>query len=796
MTKVRIELPSTWKNVKSTLKMYTADGKYARPQSLSLSSADVVQFYVDPSFFFDWISVEADGEARRTYDTGYERGELTGVKFIDDALFRVVGAELRPISGVSPPDLYEIASGTCTGEAATKLLADKACYDCLKLRKADHPDSIFRAEDYVRTYKEARNKWETSSEFTIYSTEPPALPPAPPVPPFETPLQSEWREFFEHPDVVKAFELTPSSIQESFSLVFSNYSIINARPQSPETGDYASVFLILAGLTALAATAIYAVLAAMPHVGVGGMMKGSAGMTSRLSASALKHAGSELIKAAGVGKLGALATRVTTSPWFALITVAGIYWINIWNLTDPMWWWGVEVKMTGDTKKRFESLRIDVNKKLQQSYALVYIDTDAAKLASARTLLRATKPLITEMFNLLMGLEIDKPIKEIYPEFEESVKSSVSQYNDLVTAAGGTADDYLAIEGLMAPPPELPVTYPKEFVLEDVQVVDGDSIKFPGHPEVKNEIRIIGIDAHEAETAAGIEETAYLKSLIEFRTVTIKTHEYGDPERTIGYYGRLLGGVFLGDQDIALAMLEHFGNPMKNTKFWGKKYRWIDWDEYKRVAEAAKGPAVKEFKIYIDSTPSNAKLYIDGKYTHHLTPSDETELKDVMDMLAPGEHVIMASKAGLEGSVLVNIVEGVNPDILLILQVKGLEPVEPEPVEPPVEPPAEVFKISVLSTPSRARLFIDGEYTHHLTPSNETELSDVLHLLVPGEHTFRAEKGGKAAEKVVVLTSGTNPPIYLALEVVGLPVSREDLEKEISSLDARIAELRAQLEKL
>ncbi|GAI64698.1 unnamed protein product, partial [marine sediment metagenome] len=31
---------------------------------------------------------------------------------------------------------------------------------------------------------------------------------------------------------------------------------------------------------------------------------------------------------------------------------AGIWTIALWNFTDPMWWYGVNVKLSGDAKKR------------------------------------------------------------------------------------------------------------------------------------------------------------------------------------------------------------------------------------------------------------------------------------------------------------------------------------------------------------------------------------------------------------------------------------------------------------
>jgi len=97
-----------------------------------------------------------------------------------------------------------------------------------------------------------------------------------------------------------------------------------------------------------------------------------------------------------------------------------------------------------------------------------------------------------------------------------------------------------------------------------------------------------------------------------------------------------------------------------------------------------------EFKIEIQSTPANAKLYIDGVYTHHWTPSNERELKDVMDLLTVGKHTIKVTKAGMEAEKEVTIVEGDNGVVSLILEVIGLPPTEEEvPLEevPEVEVP-------------------------------------------------------------------------------------------------------------
>lgn len=404
------------------------------------------------------------------------------------------------------------------------------------------------------------------------------------------------------------------------------------------------------------------------------------------------------------------------------------------------------------------------------------------------------------------------------------------------------------------------IAFPKEFTLENVEVVDGDSIKFPNHPEVNNEIRMIGIDAHEIETAAGKEEAEYLKSLISGKNVQIKVHEYNDPARVIGLYGRLLAGVFYNDEDIALKMLEKFGKDILTATKYQKKYRWIDWDEYKAVTErkgkvkiysspayskiyidgvdtlkitieefeldegtyvigvAKEGYKAKsetvtivpdqaielrfeleesslvepeipgvEFKIYITSTPGNAKLYIDNQYTGHWTPSDEGELSDVIHLFTPGSHEIKVTKAGMEAKKTVTLVEGDNGVINLVLETVGLPPEVPPEEEPPITPPIEEFKIYFTSTPSNAKLWIDDIYTHHWTPSDEKELSDVLHLLTVGTHKITVTKAGMKGEKTITIFNRDMGVIHIDLETIGLPPPEEPPPVEIPpTLEARL----------
>ena len=147
------------------------------------------------------------------------------------------------------------------------------------------------------------------------------------------------------------------------------------------------------------------------------------------------------------------------------------------------------------------------------------------------------------------------------------------------------------------------------------------------------------------------------------------------------------------------------------------------------------------------------------------------------------------------GEASVTLLAGSNPDIMLTLAPVGLPPSGGEEA-PPV---GEAFKIYITSSPSNAKLFIDGVYTHHLTPSDQKELKDVLTMLTPGSHVIRAERAGSVAEKTISVTSGDNGTIDLKLEPAGLPAgptTKEALQKKISDLQAELAKLLEQLAKL
>ena len=100
---------------------------------------------------------------------------------------------------------------------------------------------------------------------------------------------------------------------------------------------------------------------------------------------------------------------------------------------------------------------------------------------------------------------------------------------------------------------------------------------------------------------------------------------------------------------------------------------------------------------------------------------------------------------------------------------KGLEIVEKE---------EDKIKIKITSTPSNAKLFLDDIALHHNTPSDEIEMSDVMHLFTLGTHILSAEKGGLSAMLDIVITKGDNRTINLILETAPSPAAPTKEEEE------------------
>ena len=118
---------------------------------------------------------------------------------------------------------------------------------------------------------------------------------------------------------------------------------------------------------------------------------------------------------------------------------------------------------------------------------------------------------------------------------------------------------------------------------------------------------------------------------------------------------------------------------------------------------------------------------------------------------------------------------------------KGLEEVEKE---------EDKIKIKITSVPTNARLFLDDVALRHNTPSDEVELSDVLHLLTLGSHVLSAEKAGLSAMLDWEIVKGDNGTIHLTLETEPIPEVPTEEEIEEEELEEELIEEEVEEEKI
>jgi len=642
----------------------------------------------------------------------------------------------------------------------------------------------------------------------------------------KTALQKQWEDFFKHPDVIKAFGLIPSAVQNSFAKVFGGYDIIQGKPAKPELGDYLSVASILAGV---GVGALAGILSLIPGGATAAVTTGLTGVTELYEAGKTSEALSLAEKSFGSfirqnpGATYTLFSRIRETflgPGFlrALLLLMAIQQLDVIG-------WGFGLMPEPIHRKIKDSLSYARSYLISLENALKRGDYETARtmVASIKEQLRIAKEQISSL------------PADFYKKFGFTMHDLQAQIDTIENAV----DEYIKRYPALAAPV---VSYPEVFSEKVAEIIDGDTIK----TETGKIIRIVGIDAHEKGTPAGKEEAEYLESLIDRSVLTFKT----DPHNQVDQYGRILAVPFLNGRDITLDMLKRFGKEILISKRYRKKHKYVDWDAYERAARGFIGPTGKikiyskpayasiwvdgkdtgkitietlelpvgkheitikkpgyldytevveikegelierryelepapvgaapgaapgaeKFTIYIDSVPTRARLYIDGIYTHHLTPSNEKELSDVKYLLTPGKHKIKVAKK-IYGRLVevekeVDIKPGANPPIILNL----LEAAAPSAGTPGEERAEAGFKIFIDSVPTRARLWIDGIYTHHLTPSDEKELSDVMYLLTPGKHIIKCtKKVGRYLHmgmKEVEIKEGDNGKILIELKPV------------------------------
>ena len=268
--------------------------------------------------------------------------------------------------------------------------------------------------------------------------------------------------------------------------------------------------------------------------------------------------------------------------------------------------------------------------------------------------------------------------------------------------------------------PTIPTTLPESIDVQITEVVDGDTVKVTTQDvnKIVYDVRILGINAPDKNLSV-----YWVKSLIEGveKRYELKAADYKaansfavtnlwrayvtlkiDPANKTDKYGRILAAVVYdqGKRNFAEDIVENgLAVPYfegenkyvdKNAILTNATYAenagiglWATIAKQKPTTttptpttpgEAAQLPkkTTSNFKIMIDSVPTRARLWIDGVYTKHTTPSDQKELKDDLYLLTVGKHKIRVEK-GPAGKVQsaeqeITIIDGDNGSYLLTLK--------------------------------------------------------------------------------------------------------------------------------
>jgi serine/threonine protein kinase len=145
--------------------------------------------------------------------------------------------------------------------------------------------------------------------------------------------------------------------------------------------------------------------------------------------------------------------------------------------------------------------------------------------------------------------------------------------------------------------------------------------------------------------------------------------------------------------------------------------------------------AIVPGQLTVSSTPSGAQISFDG--------SDLCQSPCTLTGIAPGEHTVIASKAGYSrASRTVGMVSGGNASIALELVLAGAT-------------------LSVTSTPAGAVILVDGKDTGKLTPSQFASMK-------PGAHTVVLQRAGYLEQSTSVnVEAGQASTVNLSLTQLG-----------------------------
>lgn len=299
--------------------------------------------------------------------------------------------------------------------------------------------------------------------------------------------------------------------------------------------------------------------------------------------------------------------------------------------------------------------------------------TTFEKLIFAIPLVNLLKEL-WDYFNVqIVKLKVDrKTLERVKAELGLAVIPEIIKVRVRDIIDGDTIDVSLDIEGSTDKLPEYGKTNHARIRLVGINTPE----KSPKGEILCSDVEIEEVEPKYADLAR--DRLRYLND----KTVTL----YVDPDNSMGSHGRILAKVVYQGKDINLDQIET-GHA---CGYYRGENKYVDVEQYKAATLKAMNNQVgmwkefawKEFKIKITSEPSNAKLYIDDTYTGHLTPSDEEELSDVLELLTEGSHTFKATKTGMEGTATKEITVGDNGTVILVLKTPELEKEEIEEVPP------------------------------------------------------------------------------------------------------------------
>jgi len=359
--------------------------------------------------------------------------------------------------------------------------------------------------------------------------------------------------------------------------------------------------------------------------------------------------------------------------------------------------------------------------------------------------------ILTQMQNLALEFNnIVKNKKDVLKKTGEyEAQLAIGEALD-ITIESGKAEIGEEVETLIT-------GFPESIIVNVRQVYDGDTIAGRWVEGDKTlDIRTVGMNSPETGEKGKKESKDWFASQIWGKDVEVKI----DPDNQTGGYGRVLGTLFYGGENINLKSLRagwsHY-YPYVDQAYLNK---YIDDEEYRSaekeaqdnlrgiwgmLAEVEEELGVDYGQINVSSKPTHAKIFLNDENTNLRTAETIKKVK-------AGTHKITLKLEGYDDySEDVEIKKDEKFEVYKILNESGglggggLGG---------IVTPEEKILFSINSTPDNAKVFIDGIATNHNTPTDEVEQKDKIDLWTEGTHTIKVTKSGMEKEKDIVLVKG------------------------------------------